>query len=323
MTAIKGARILVVDDEETLCSLLMEVLSEEGYQVDIATTGEEALSLFNKDPYPLVIADIRMSGMSGLELLRDIKERYLDTQVIIMTSHASLETSVKALRAGAYDYLIKPFEDLDLVTLLVNQALDKVRLIVENSVLIEKLQVNNEELEEANNTLHELSIRDGLTGLFNHRHFQQNLSVEVKRSMRHGDSFSLIFLDVDNFKVYNDTNGHVAGDQILIDIGTMLKERLRNNDHAYRYGGEEFVLMLPDTSEEGAAILAEDIRKQIESHPFHNREAQPLKKLTISAGVATFPKDGKTDREIIHSADTALYIAKENGRNMIHIYTGE
>ena len=323
MTEINGARILVVDDEETLCSLLREVLSEEGYQVDIATTGEEALSLFNKDPYPLVIADIRMSGMSGLELLRDIKERYLDTQVIIMTSHASLETSVKALRAGAYDYLIKPFDNLDLVTLLVNQALDKVRLIVENSVLIEKLQINNEELEEANNTLHELSIRDGLTGLLNRRHFQQNLSAEVKRSMRHGDTFSLIFIDVDNFKFYNDTNGHVAGDQILIDIGTMLKERLRNDDKAYRYGGEEFVLVLPDTSEEGAAILAEDIRKQIENHPFPNKETQPLKKLTISAGVATFPKDGKTDREIIHSADTALYIAKENGRNMIHIYTGE
>lgn len=323
MAEIKGPRILVVDDEESLCSLLMEVLSEEGYQVDTATNGEEALSLFNKDPYPLVITDIRMSGMNGIELLRDIKERYLDTQVIIMTSHASLETSVKALRAGAYDYLIKPFEDLDLVTLLVNRALDKVRLIVENSVLVEKLKINNEKLEEANKTLHELAIRDALTGLFNRRHFQQRLSVEVKRSMCYGNTLSLIFLDVDNFKVYNDTNGHIAGDQILIDIGAMLKERLRNNDHAYRYGGEEFVLLLPDTSVEGAAILAEDIRKQIESHPFHNRETQPLKKLTISAGVSTFPKDGKTEREIIHSADTALYIAKKNGRNMVHVYTGE
>jgi diguanylate cyclase (GGDEF)-like protein len=323
MAEEKAPRILVVDDEESLRTLLTEVLSDEGYHIDTAASGEEALSLFNNDPYPLVITDIRMGGMDGIELLQKLKARYEDTQVIVITSHASLETAVRALRSGAYDYLIKPFEDLDLITMLVNRALDKVRLIVENSVLIEKLKINNEELEKVNNFFRELAIRDGLTGLYNHRYFQENLSVEIARSKRHEHTFSLVFIDVDHFKVYNDTYGHVDGDQVLKTIGSILGEMVRNSDHAYRYGGEEFVLLLPETPKEGAAIVAEKVCQEVENYPFHGRETQPLGKLTISAGVATFPLDGETKREIIQSADAALYVAKANGRNMVHIYEGK
>lgn len=312
-------RVLVVDDEVSLRELLSEVLTDDGYDVATAGTAEEALRLFSEDPFPLVISDIRMPGMNGIDLLKKIKAEKEDTQVVIITSHASLDTAVTALREGAYDYLIKPFEDLDVISAVVDRAMEKVRLVVENRILVEKLSINNKELEEVNSVLREMAIRDGLTNLYNHRYFHESLAVEVARSQRYGREFSLVFFDVDYFKKYNDTHGHPKGDTVLETIGKLLQQRLRTTDMACRYGGEEFVLMLAETPKNGAAMLAEDLLKQIEEHPFEGEESQPNGKLTVSIGVATYPEDGDSSSTLLQKVDDALYRSKENGRNCVTV----
>ncbi len=312
-------RILVVDDEETIRGILSRVLGEEGYQVTLAASGEEALEIFRKDPHPLVLTDIRMGGMSGMELLTEIRAIKSDTQVLIMTSFASLETAIEALRLGAYDYMVKPFEDLDLVVATISRANEKIRLSREIQSLIDALKGKNEELELKNILLAEQASYDGLTQLYNHRHFQETLATEVARSLRHGRTFSLIFMDVDLFKNFNDTQGHLKGDGVLRTIGEILKSLLRKADMAARYGGDEFVLLLPETDKEAARGVAEMVRKTIESHPFHGREVQPGGKVTVSVGVASFPEDGTDPIALVQMADKALYDSKDSGKNVVKV----
>jgi diguanylate cyclase (GGDEF)-like protein len=311
----KPCRILVVDDEQSLQAIMGQVLTEDGHQVTTASSGEEAQTLFSGQPFPLVITDIVMGGMSGIDLLRTIKKTHPSTEVIIITSHASLDSAVTALRYGAYDYLVKPFDDISLISAVVGRALEKIRLTEENKTLLETLHRKNEELEKSNAILKNLSIRDGLTGLYNHRYFQEVLTMELVRSRRYNKSVALVFIDVDHFKKYNDTHGHPDGDGLLVTLARILLDSLRASDTVARYGGEEFVLILPETTKDGALHVAESIRKKVYDHPFPGRETQPLGRITISLGVAAFPHDGADGSSLIERADKALYEAKKAGRN--------
>jgi len=313
----KPVRILVADDDESLRSVLKQVLSMDGYEVNLTSSGEEALAAFKKEPCSLIITDIRMGKMSGITLLQEVKRLRPDTQVIIITSNATLDTAITAIQAGAYDYLTKPFDDIALISSVARRAVDKIQLIEENRSLLEKLKRKNEELEFVNLTLKELTIRDGLTGLYNHRHFQETLAVEILRSKRHAKAFSLVFLDVDFFKQYNDTHGHLHGDAVLVALSKLLIAGLRKSDIAVRYGGEEFVLLLPETSKANAFALAGTIREKIAAHPFPGRETQPQGKVTVSMGIAAFPEDGSDSSTLLHRADEALYQAKNGGRNRV------
>lgn len=310
------SRILVVDDEQSLRIILSQVLTEEGYEVTVAQNGEEGLELFRQDPFPVVFTDIVMGKMNGLELLHELKQINPETQVIIITSHASLDTSITALRAGAYDYLVKPFEDLDMISNVADRAVEKLQLMKENKRLLGELQLKNDQLMAANIALKELAVRDGLTGLYNHRYFQEALTVEVLRCNRHDRGFSLIFLDVDNFKMYNDINGHPAGDVALKSIGHLIGSRLRGSDILCRYGGEEFAIILPETSKELTCNIGEEVRKQIEAHPFEGEASQPKGNLTISLGIATYEEDGKDGSTLMEVVDKRLYKAKADGRNL-------
>jgi diguanylate cyclase (GGDEF)-like protein len=310
-------RILVVDDEETIRGLLTQVLTEEGHEVTGVASGEQALEAFHKHHYPVVISDIRMEGMSGIELLHEIKRLKQNTQVLMITSHSSIESAISALRAGAYDYVIKPFEDLDVITAAVNRAIEKICYINENQNLVENLKKNKKELERLNEVFWDMAVRDGLTGLHNHRYFNEFLSAELSRSIRHKRNFSLLFIDVDFFKAYNDTHGHLEGDIVLCELAQIFQKRLRKIDMIARYGGEEFVILLPEVKKDGAYIVAENIRKLVEEHPFRGRETQPQGRVTVSIGVATFPGDGENRAFLIKSADEALYRAKNNGRNAV------
>ena len=311
-------RILVVDDEPSLRGVLVEFLTQQGYAVDQAASGEAALQMFSQAPYPLVLTDIRMpQGMNGIELLQNIKDIDPVCQVIIVTSNVSLDTAIAALRQGAYDYLTRPFEDIELVSAVVKRAGEKIRLVSENQILIQELEKNNVELGRVNQLLKQLAIRDGLTGLYNHRHFQELLTNEVTRSKRHQREFSLIFLDVDLFKLYNDAHGHPQGDQLLKDIGHIIEKCVLQTDMVARYGGEEIVVLLPESSKDRVTRVAEEIRQQVASYPFAGRETQPLGKVTVSLGIATFPHDGNDGPALLHSADAALYQAKQSGRNAV------
>ncbi len=313
----KNTKILIADDEEIIRNLLKEHLTDEGYNVLAVSSGEEALENFSRDPDCLVITDIRMGGMSGVQLLEEIKKLDSDAQVIIITSHASLDSAVATLRAGAYDYIFKPFEDLDQVTEVVRRAMDKIDLIRQNRLLVENLEKSNLMMELANETLMELAVRDGLTGLFNLRHFRHILNEELSRAERYRRQLCLVMIDVDHFKNYNDTHGHPAGDEVLKTLAGILNKRLRDVDRSARYGGEEFLVLLPETDLEKGRTVAEDLRVQMEEYPFRGRESQPFGKVTISLGVAAFPQDGPDADTLIKVADDALYRAKNRGRNRV------
>lgn len=313
----KNTKILIADDEEIIRNLLKEHLTDEGYNVLAVSSGEEALENFSRDPGCLVITDIRMGGMSGVQLLEEIKKLDSDAQVIIITSHASLDSAVATLRAGAYDYIFKPFEDLDQVTEVVRRAMDKIDLIRQNRLLVENLEKSNLMMELANETLMELAVRDGLTGLFNLRHFRHILNEELSRAERYSRQLCLVMIDVDHFKNYNDTHGHPAGDEVLKALAGILNKRLRDVDRSARYGGEEFLVLLPETDLEKGRTVAEDLRVQMEEYPFRGRESQPFGKVTISLGVAAFPQDGPDADTLIKVADDALYRAKNSGRNRV------
>jgi two-component system, cell cycle response regulator len=316
-TSQKPIHILVSDDDESLRSVLKQVLNLDGYDVTLAASGEEALAAFKKKPYPLIFTDIRMGKMSGIELLREIKRHSPDTQVIVMTSYATLDTAITAIQAGAYDYLVKPFDDIALISSVARRAIEKIRLIEENNALMEKLRRQNAELEKTNETLRDLAVRDGLTGLYNHRFFHEAASKEFTRSVRYNRDISLVFADVDYFKHYNDAYGHPEGDKILVALANIFLDGRRVTDTVARYGGEEFVFLFPETNKKDALQVAENIRKKVFEHPFPGRETQPVGRITISMGVAAFPEDGPADSSLIKRADAALYEAKKGGRNKI------
>ena len=178
-------------------------------------------------------------------------------------------------------------------------------------------------LEVANIRLEELARTDGLTGLYNHRYLRDALVKEVERSIRSKLTLSLLMIDVDHFKHYNDLNGHQAGDKVLQTMGELLTQGRRINDVVARYGGEEFAILLTDTPKQAAALLASQLRRNVEQARMHNEESQPGGKLTISVGVASCPDDAGTPRKLVSMADAALYRAKGDGRNMVRLCDDE
>lgn len=310
-------RVLVADDDESLRGVLAMVLEDDGYRVMTAASGEEALELYLAEPFPLIVTDVRMGGMSGLDLLQKIKEINSETEVIVITSFASVDTALTALRLGAYDYLIKPFEELEFISNVVGRAAEKIRLLHENRSLMDSLIRNKDELEQKNRTLQELAIRDGLTGLYNRRYMQEMLDMEAARCRRKKGSYSLAFLDIDNFKQFNDNQGHPEGDLVLKELAAFLSERLRKTDVIARYGGEELLILFPETPKTNGIFCAETLCRQIASRVFIGTQGQSLGQVTVSIGLATFPDDGDEVAEIVLRADGALYAAKHGGRNQV------
>jgi diguanylate cyclase (GGDEF)-like protein len=166
--------------------------------------------------------------------------------------------------------------------------------------------------------MREMANSDGLTRLYNKRFFMNHLSEEILKAEKGHHEVSLFMFDLDNFKNYNDQNGHQAGDEVLRITGQILRDTVRPDDIPARYGGEEFVVVLSHTDKEGAVKAAERIRHEVASHPYPHREKQPLKVVSLSGGVATFPKDGLSGADLIAAADAALYRAKEDGRNKVY-----
>jgi diguanylate cyclase (GGDEF)-like protein len=315
-----AARVLVVDDEDTIRGILVQVLADEGYDVVEAASGEQALELYRSRPFELVLTDLYLGRMNGIELLDEIKLINGDAAVVLITSNASLETATSALRAGACDYLLKPFEDIGDVADVARRAIERVRSASASRELLENLKRSTGELERVNAALTDLVNREALTGLHNHRFFREELERELNRARRHGRTFALIFLDVDGFKKYNDNHGHLCGDELLRTLARLLEERCRESTLTARYGGDEFVLLVPEIDAQGGAILAERIRAAVESHPFPDAERQTLGRVTVSAGVAAYPEAGQDGRVLIDNADKALYLSKHRGRNRVSVF---
>jgi len=314
-------RVLVVDDDASILGIVSEVLKDDDYVVDTAGSGEDALELLADNQYSLVLSDIRLPGINGVEVLEHIKNVYPRTQVIMITSHASLDTSIDAIKLGAYDYLMKPFDDLSLITNAAKRAIDAHDLEVERSQLIRSLKLSNKELARLNGVLHGMAVRDGLTDLFNHRYVNELLDKHIEKSTVEGVDLALIFIDVDKFKGFNDKYGHQNGDVLLRELSALMRENVRNKDIVARWGGEEFVIVAPNTEQGTAAMLAESIRESIAKHSFMQGVMSSSSKVTISAGVAVISKF-KNKKMLVKAADSALYEAKKSGRNQIKVASG-
>jgi len=444
------SNILIVDDELFFRKLYRDLLLEEGYRVDVCDNGDDAIALLQQREIDLVLTDMVMPGKNGLEVLRAARALPNSPDVILVTGHASLESAIEALKNGARDYLIKPFNPEELKH-VVRNCLDQRKLLIENdhlrrqihlfqtgqslSSLIDlellipqsldillremggsvgcsftlkngatpslvglkelpaefaeqlvmtllpqldestglcqpggdvaakllKLQQRREQIwmlplhdgdvlkgglifcdvvgdlassipmadlrylcdqvalgfENAcrYQDAQELMYTDDLTGLYNHRYMQVSLSHEIRRAQRYGLKFSLLFLDLDRFKEINDNYGHLAGSAALQEVGRLLADCVRDVDMLFRFGGDEFAAILVETDDTTARVVAERIRKVIESHAFLKDQGTPSY-VTVTAGFSTFPTDATEKEQLLDLADQAMYIGK-GSRNVI------
>ena len=290
----KEVNVLVVDDEEVMRNLLRDVLTDTGYKVETASRGEEAVEKIKQDNFSIVISDLKMPGMGGLEMLRKVKAVNSNTCVIMITAYPSVESVTEAMREGAYDYIVKPF-NVEEINLVLRRAVERQRLL---------LEAGQKEFYQ------ELSILDGLTGLYNHRHFYEVMPREIERAQRYKRAMSVLMIDIDDFKKYNDTNGHLKGDKLLQDLSGVLVRAVRSVDMVFRYGGEEFTVICPETTKQ----LGIDVAKRLFNLA---REKLPV---TMSVGIAAYPDDGQTTEEVVTKADFAMYQAKQLGKNRICVF---
>ncbi|MCP5090825.1 MAG: diguanylate cyclase [Gammaproteobacteria bacterium] len=315
--------ILVADDELAIRSLVAELLEDEGHNVTLAEDGQDALEKFKVDWHDIIFSDIRMPKLTGIELLEQVKKINETTQFIIMTSFASVDNSIAALKKGAFDYILKPFEDLDIIAQTANRAVENINELRKQQYLLNTLSRRNTELDGLNQKFREMAIRDGLTGLFNHRHAEERLSKEFERANQFERSLAVLFIDIDHFKLLNDTHGHQAGDEILESIGHVLNEHTRESDTVGRWGGEEFIVIAPETDEQEASALAENVREAVSNGTFPYVDQQPGGHLSMSIGVATNRDDVQDAVALVGDADKALYRAKETGRNRTVVCRGD
>lgn len=308
-------RVLVADDDMSIRGIVSQVLTDDGFDVTEAANGKEALEAFKADPFDVVMTDIRMPGMDGLSLLAELKGIDEHVHVVVMTSHASMESSIKALKRGAYDYLIKPFEDLELISSSVKRAVESLKLQRERDLLITSLTRQNKELDRLNKLFRELAIRDGLTSLYNHRYAQESLHAEINRALRFQRDLSVLFIDVDSFKHYNDTHGHQQGDRLLQELAHVLRDHTREMDVVARWGGEEFIVIAPETDAAQATQLAAKLCKSIREHRFEGREQQPKGSVTVCIGIAWLTESLRDAAQLVYVADQGVYTAKKRGRD--------
>ncbi len=442
-------KILIVEDDAFFREIFSDLLRDEGYKVDTASSGKEALIMMEKGSYQLIVTDMVLQDISGLDILSRAKQMDSDTEVIVVTGYGNMESAIYALKNGARDYLVKPIShdefkhvvrlsmeqrrlldenqglkdqirlfqvsqtianciDIDRILALVIEAAvketgadkgftclrdtardislieakglskedaekmnEQLKLVFdwEEQVFLEPFTVNIElangttELlllpithkspllgivalfDEKNSGFHasinrsnlhflmeqsalaldnagrysvakDLLNIDELTGLFNYRYLEIALERELKRAERYGLSMAVIFLDVDMLKGVNDTYGHLVGSRVLKEVATVLKKSVREVDIVLRYGGDEYTIILIETGKQGAAIVAERIRKTIAEHSFFLGENLDVK-LTACLGFACYPEDTKSKLELLEMADRAMYHGKESGRNIV------
>ncbi|OEU71766.1 MAG: diguanylate cyclase response regulator [Desulfuromonadales bacterium C00003093] len=292
-------KILIVDNDESIRESLHEFVESAGYISSTASSADEALVFLKTNNMDVVITDIIMPEMDGLEFTSLIKKKY-DADVIVMTGYSGDYSYEDAVTIGASDIIFKPirFEEL---------LLRLKRVLKERQITIERVRLLDE--------LQNLAITDGLTKLYNSRYFYKQLDLEVDRFKRYHHPFSLLFIDIDHFKRYNDTYGHVEGDKVLVKLGRIIMSCLRAMDSAYRYGGEEFTIILPETIGKEAEIVAPRIRTKMESEEFTPKPGK-IVHVTISIGVTEYNSNDRVST-LVRRADKAMYIAKQKGRNRI------
>jgi len=306
-------KILVVDDSRTYQAMLASYLVAMGYEPVSAMNGKEALELFPQEWPVLILMDVNMPGMDGYEAarkIRDLGEEWAEWVPIIFLS-TSIEDKdiVMGIEAGGDDYLSKPISEM------VLQA--KIKAMLRMADVRRTALEATEELAKANEKLEQLSKSDGLTGIANKRYFGEYLKQEWLRCMRAESPISLLFIDVDYFKLYNDNYGHLEGDICLKKIARVLDESIhRSADMVFRYGGEEIAVILPDTEHHGMCHMGEIMVQSVRALKMPHAYSPAADVVTISAGgVTVVPEQGQREDVLVRQADQGVYQAKKQGRN--------
>ena len=303
-------RILIAEDDAVSRRLLEAKLVKWGYDVVVTCDGNEAWEALRSEDAPrLAILDWMMPGIDGVEVCRKVRMEIWEpyTYIILLTALHRDEDLVTGMDAGADDYITKPFKANEL----------RVRLRAGRRII----ELQNE-LIEAREALREKATHDPLTGLWNHEEILRILRRQLSRAEREGGDVSVIMADLDHFKKVNDTHGHMAGDAVLRLTSKRMLSMVRDYDYIGRYGGEEFLIVLPGCDSERALSFAERICQSIRGECMDIPEG--MVPITISLGVATTCKGRKSDADsLVHAADLALYRAKKNGRNRVEIAADE
>jgi diguanylate cyclase (GGDEF)-like protein len=301
----RAMQALVVEDSAVYRKLIGDQLNSWGFGVTIAVTGSAAWEILERPDSPkLLLLDWVLPDIEGIELCRRIRQAGTSDNyvyVILLTSNEGRQNMLDAMQAGADDYLVKPFDEMEL----------KARLLVGERIL--NLQ---KELVSARESMRHAATHDNLTGLLNRGEILGMLERELERSRRERDPLGIILGDIDHFKSVNDTLGHLFGDEALREVGRRLRSQLRIYDGVGRYGGEEFLMILPNCDLENALLRANELREIVAHSPVVCSGEERL--ITMSMGVAVSTCVGKSEMEpLLNQADKGLYAAKENGRNRI------
>lgn len=344
-------RLLIVEDDRSVRRLLRRIFEDE-YEVHEAADGQEGLARARELGPAVVIADQRMPELTGVEMLSRLRAELPRTVRVLISGFNDYGPVVDAVNAAnVHTYFEKPFHRDDIRT-VVDALVRTAELESQRELLLERLQQAvrglqdsnrqlqakeadlertvdertealieaNRRLRETNAQLERLAVRDSLTGLFNHRSLMEHLDLEVARSARYRRAFSLLFLDLDDFKQVNDRHGHRTGDEVLRHVSGLLgngSQGLRRSDFSARYGGEEFCVILPETSLDGGLVKAERICRAVQGYDWRAVKAELEQPITVSIGVASFPEHGETPSAILQVADEAAYEAKRRGKNCV------
>ena len=306
------ARILLVEDSEAQADITKKDLQKSGYEVIWVEDGVSAIKAVIANLPDVVLLDLILPGMSGTEVCRWMKHNG-DTKgipVIMLSAMSSVDDKASGIKAGADDYLPKPYNDIELNA--------KIYAALRTKALQDELRQKNKQLSELLAKVEALAITDSLTGLNNRRQLDTVLETEWKKSQRYKQPVSCLLIDIDFFKAVNDTYGHKAGDLVLIEIANIIRKNVRDVDTVGRWGGEEFVAILPFSNKDQGLIVAQRILEKVSVYEFPQF---PDKRITVSIGLSCSNPSLNTKEEFVEASDRALYEAKRKGRNRIECFT--
>jgi len=319
-----STNILIVDDTKANLISLEAILEGEDLNVMTVSNGNDALKILLKGKIDIILLDVQMPGMNGFEVaeLMRANNKTKNIPIIFITAINKEEEYIfKGYELGAVDYLYKPISN----EILKSKVKVFIKLNEQAKIIEEKTKALEEkivQLELTEKKLNRLIRIDELTGVYNRRAFEEIFDLEWARTIRSNGYFSALMIDIDNFKIFNDTYGHLVGDECLKNIAKIIEKTLRRiTDKVARLGGEEFVVLLPETDSKGAELIAEEIRKNIEYLEIVNEGVETSEFVTVSIGISSVkPTRFMEKKGFIDCADKALYTAKKNGRNMIYLY---
>jgi two-component system, chemotaxis family, response regulator WspR len=316
---MKPIKLLIVEDDADQRQLISETLQDRFGPRTVQTVGSGAAALqLDLNTFDLILTDFNLPDLTGMELLEKIHQR-CDTPVIMVTGENVGQIAAEAIRRGAMDYVVKFGDYLFTIPLVVEKNLTVAKLTADNKKLQAELRDKNAQLQRSLRMVEELAATDVLTGLYNRRHFNRVLEQMFAESERRDTDLSCVMIDLDGYKQLNDHNGHTVGDQLLTVAGKVIAANMRKMDVAARYGGDEFVLLLPHASAAESANVTQRIRDE-----FRQGSAIVLRKnegVTMSAGIASRKTNAPTAADqLIAMADKALYQAKDGGRNRLTIF---